>query len=68
MDVVLILYKELITVSEKENIQGDQENFEAPGQKRRMSPPASKASRKFSGSRNYLCKITADTLYEAPRP
>jgi len=47
MDVVLILYKELITVSEKENIQGDQENFEAPGQKRRMSPPASKASKIF---------------------
>ena len=46
--------------------RSQRENAEAPGAKEEDEAPASRASRKFSRSRNELGKITAGFLYEAP--
>ena len=47
--------------------KGRRENSEILGHKRTMMPSASKVSRKFAGSRNYIWKFTADLYYENPR-
>ena len=46
--------------------QDSRENVEAQGQERKASSPVGESSRKCSGSRNQLWKITAGLLYEAP--
>ena len=47
--------------------QESRENLEAQGQERKTRSPVGKSSRRCSGSRNQLWKITAGLLYEAPQ-
>ena len=49
------------------HIQDRLENSEALGKKRKTRLPVSEVSRKFSGSRNNIWKVTADLLYEVPQ-
>ena len=51
----------------KEGTQGSREISGVPGQKRKTRPPVSEASMKLSGLENYVTRITAGLLYDAPR-
>ena len=60
--VMLILVKEHIVLG-----GAKLKDFRGPGQKRKMRPFASEASREFLGSSKLLWKMTFVVLYEAPR-